>query len=139
VVNLHYGANHIPVKDVLAVRLAGARRCVASVHHPHAWSTAARRARWTTAAAGRLAHRVVVNSSATRVVCREAGVPESRLRVIPPGVHPPARCYSREEARAALGVEGCATVVGALGRLVPEKGVDRLIRAMAYIDGPAAP
>ena len=44
-VNLHYGGGHIALKDVLAVRLAGRARCVATVLHPVPWEEAGGRKR----------------------------------------------------------------------------------------------
>ncbi|MGH2609050.1 MAG: glycosyltransferase, partial [Tepidiformaceae bacterium] len=48
VVNLHYGGAHISLKDVLAVRLARAPRCVVQVHLPVAWRESGRRKRLVT-------------------------------------------------------------------------------------------
>ncbi len=138
VVNLHYGASHISLKDLLAVRLAG-RRCVASVHHPSGWSEANSGARRSTSLAGRLARRVVVNSLATREQCRAAGVAASRLSLVPCGVPAPRHTWPRAEARALLGVPKDAMVIGTLARLVPEKRIDLLLEAVARLAGRTTP
>lgn len=66
-------------------------------------------------------------------------VPEDRIRVIPNGV-PPARFPPIDRARAAaarreLGVPADRPTALSIGALVPEKGVDLAIDAVARLDG----
>lgn len=131
VVNLHYGDNHISLKDVLAVRLSGLRRCVVTVHHPTSWQEVGERKRKMTYLAARLSHLVVVNSQATRRVLLEAGVPDDKIRVIPCGLRPPQALPDRSGARSRLGLSQDAFVVSALGRAVRGKGVPDLIEALS--------
>lgn len=137
VVNLHYGANFISIKDVLAVRLAGVRRCVVTVHHPTSWKEAGARKRLLTATAAMLVDKVTAISQATYAVLQEAGIPTSKLHLIPCGVRPPQLLLDRAEARRKLGLPQHATIIGCLGRLVPHKGVDDLIGATAAAAGTA--
>jgi glycosyltransferase involved in cell wall biosynthesis len=137
-VNLHYPGNHISIKDVLAVRLAGRHRCVVNVHLPSSWEGAGTRKRAMTRAAAALTDGVVVHSRQLHDVMRTAGVSASKLRIIPNGVRPPAMVPSRADARRRLGVPDTAFVVVTLGRLVPVKGIDRLIGAVATLGAGAA-
>ncbi len=136
VVNLHYGGGHISFKDVLAVRLSGVRRCVASVHHPVPWQVAGERKRRLTRLAGMLCHAVVVNSRATAEVLRQARIPEHKVHLAPCGVPLPTNQPSRNEARRRLGLPASAFVVSTLALLVPEKGIANLMEAMARISDP---
>jgi glycosyltransferase involved in cell wall biosynthesis len=136
VVNLHYGGGHISLKDVLAVRLAGRRRCVVSVLHPTPWSQAGERKRWMTRIAALLADAVTTISQATRRTLLEAGVPAERVIVIPCGSRPPAHTPDRAAARAHLGVPEDAFVIGSLARLVPSKGFGDLIDAVTALAAP---
>lgn len=133
VVNLHYGGNHISIKDVIAVRLAGRARCVASVHHPTPWREAGMNKRRMTRMATKLCAAVVVQSRAMRDVLLEAGVDRAKIRLVPLGVRPPAVTAERGAARERLGLPSGAFIVGALGRLVPEKGVQDLVTAFGSV------
>lgn len=136
VVNLHYGGGHISLKDVLAVRLSGVRRCVASVHHPVTWQVAGERKRRMTRLAGMLCHAVVVNSRATAAVLRQAGIPEHKVHLAPCGVSQPTNRPSRDEARRRLGLPASAFVISTLALLVPGKGIADLIEAVARMPDP---
>jgi glycosyltransferase involved in cell wall biosynthesis len=135
VVNLHYGGSHIALKDVLAVRVAGAR-CIASVHLPTPWRESGVQKRRMTRIAAALSHGVVVNSKATHAVLREAGVPASKLHHIPCGVPLPRRYPSRAEARTRLGIDPSTFVVGSMARLVPIKGMADMVSAAARVPDP---
>lgn len=137
VVNLHYGGGHIAFKDVLAVRLAGVRRCIASVHHPVPWHEAGEHKRRMTRTAAVLCHAVVANSRATADVLRQAGVPEEKIHLVPCGVPQPTSRPGRTEARRRLGLPSSAFVVATLALLVPHKGIADLIEAVATLPDPA--
>jgi glycosyltransferase involved in cell wall biosynthesis len=80
----------------------------------------------------------------SRAVARTAGRPDAgddgRFRIIPQAVdtdrfHPgPAN----PELRARFGADPGAPVVGIVGRIDPEKGVDTVVRAVAALTGDAA-
>lgn len=77
---------------------------------------------------------VVANSDAGGRAVLAAGLPESRVRVILNGVDTsrfaPGRS-ARERVRREWNVANGATLVGAVGRLEPRKGLDRFLRAAA--------
>ncbi|HEX6032230.1 MAG TPA: glycosyltransferase family 4 protein [Tepidiformaceae bacterium] len=131
IVNIHYSGGHISLKDVLAVRLAGAR-CIATVHHPVPWEQSGKRKRLLTWLAGMGCASVLVHSKAVRAVVAATGMTPSKIHRVPPGVEVPAsRGLSKEDARATLGLPAGAFVVGCAARLVPHKRVDQLIEAVA--------
>lgn len=136
IVNVHYGANHISAKDVLAIRLGG-RRCVVSAHH--AVPIAEEQKRRMTRLGARLARRVVVGTEAMRGLMVGYGVPAARLEVVPYGISPPiGAAPERAAARRALGLPENALVVASLARLVPKKGLADLIRALGAVRGVGA-
>ncbi len=135
IVNIQYGHNFIPLKDVLAVRLAGLSRLVVSIHHPEPWGEGPRH-RINTGRASRLCDALVVPSRATRQRLREADVSARKIRIIPSGVPVPTRLPSRAEARARLGLPPDAFIVGCLARLEPHKSVGDLIEAAARVPDP---
>ncbi|MEU2680178.1 glycosyltransferase [Streptomyces sp. NPDC007107] len=69
---------------------------------------------------------------------RDWGVPAARIHTVPNGVDVAAFRFDsarRQTTRAALGLPGTAFVVGGVGRLVPGKRFDLLIRAVAALPG----
>ncbi len=136
IVNIHYGENYISLKDVIAVRLSGRRRCVVTVHHPVPWSSMNGRKRLMTRLAALLAHVVTVNSTLMRDILVEAGVPSGKIRILPPGVQAPETLPTRADARARLGLPAGTFVVSSLSRLVPHKGIGDLIEAAALVPDP---
>jgi len=74
---------------------------------------------------------VVVVSRALERALGAEGVPSARMHMIPnawPGVEP---TLSRSEARIRLGLSEDAFSVGFVGRLIPAKGPDVFVRALA--------
>lgn len=136
IVNIHYGENYISLKDVIAVRLSGRRRCCVTVHHPVPWSSMNGRKRLMTRLAAMLAHDIAVTSIVMRDILLEAGVSAGKIHVLPPGVQPPAHLPDRAEARARLGLPADAFVLSSLARLVPHKGIGDLIEAAARVPDP---
>lgn len=67
------------------------------------------------------------------------GIPRDCIRVVPNAVEPPAstREPARRELRARFGVSDDALLVGAAGRLSPEKGAADLLQAIASM--PSSP
>ena len=136
IVNLHYGVAHISLKDVLAVRLAG-RRCVAAVHAATPWSESGSGARDSTRRAALLCRTVIVHSRATYEHLLEAGIPPSKIQIVPCGVPAPVQPPNREQARRQFDLKPETFVVATVARLVHAKGVDDLITAVAEMpDGP---
>jgi glycosyltransferase involved in cell wall biosynthesis len=122
------------IKDVLGVRLARVRRCVATVHHATPIKSGRKRA--MTRLAAWFTDSIVVGTNAMRDLLRGIGVPSSRIRIIPFGVRPPRNGPSRAKARANLGLDGDAFVISTLCRHEPHKGIDDLIEAVARVPDP---
>ena len=61
------------------------------------------------------------------------GTPESKLPLIPNGLEP-VQSLGRVEAREALGIPLDARVIGWVGRLSREKGLDLLLRSLSEAD-----
>jgi glycosyltransferase involved in cell wall biosynthesis len=74
--------------------------------------------------------RIVVNSSGVREFYIAHGVPPEKFTVIPNGIGPaPPSSVGREELLRELGLPVAARLVGAIGRLWPQKRVKDLIWA----------
>jgi glycosyltransferase involved in cell wall biosynthesis len=123
-----------------AARLAGVRAVVATEHslgerliegRP---LTGANRALYL--ATERLGSATVaVSAAVARRLCAW-GVPEDRIRLVPNGIEPDRFSFdpaARQAERARLGLPQDALVVGGVGRLVPGKGFDLLLRAVARL------
>ncbi|MSP66508.1 MAG: glycosyltransferase family 1 protein [Alphaproteobacteria bacterium] len=116
----------------IGARLGRKRPLVALIHHPLALETGAapgRAAALATSerAALAAAHRVVTTSRTTAAMLAAAyGVPRERLVVAPPGTSP---------APPARGSGGEAVALLSVGSLVPRKGHDVLIAALAGLRG----
>lgn len=133
-VSLHYPQS-VSLKDALAVRLAGVQRCVATIHCVPEESSS--RQRRMSQLASQLVDAVIVRSHAVAQGVLAEGIPARKVAYIRPGVHVPEETPSRASARARLGLLPGAFVVGTLARLVPEKGIDRLIEAVGSLPGKA--
>lgn len=126
----------------LAARLAGVRHVVATEHSLGEAAIEGRPlspgTRGLYLATERLGRATVAVSATVADRLRAWGVPDSRIHVVPNGIdaarfrHDPA---ARAAARARLGLPADATVVGGVGRLVPGKRFDRLVRACAAQPG----
>lgn len=120
---LAYGA----FPEGIAAGLAG--RVVALVHHPLGLETglAPEQARFLLqreAAALRYARAIITTSPATkRLLAADFGVEEARITVAPPGVDP--------APRARGGAPGAPLQLVAVGSIVPRKGYDVLVEALA--------
>jgi glycosyltransferase involved in cell wall biosynthesis len=82
----------------------------------------------------RLAHRCDAIIAVSEAIARElaaTGVPDGKLHVIPNVLPPPGPRLTRKAARRALGVGEERWVVGWVGRLSREKGLDLLLDALA--------
>lgn len=77
---------------------------------------------------------IIAVSDATRAALMEYGVPADRLTVAKMGISGSfAPSQTREKTRNELGLTDGVFWVGSFGRLVPEKGVDVLIEALASL------
>jgi glycosyltransferase involved in cell wall biosynthesis len=91
--------------------------------------------RATRTAALRRARRVLVPSAYLRTIALGWGLDPARVDVVPnPAPEVPER-PGRDEARAALGIEGFA--LGVAGRLTAQKALADTLEALARVPGPA--
>lgn len=66
---------------------------------------------------------------------RRLGLPEAKIRVVMPGASPDEfHPHQAEAARRELAADG-DFLIGYVGRLVPEKGLDLVLRALAELPG----
>jgi glycosyltransferase involved in cell wall biosynthesis len=65
---------------------------------------------------------------------RAAGVPESKLRVVPNALAPHRAPLDRAAARRALGLPDEVVIAGWVGRVSREKGVDAFVDAVAALE-----
>jgi glycosyltransferase involved in cell wall biosynthesis len=124
----------------IAARLAGVPYVVATEHSLGdgliEGRPTSRAVRSLYLATERLGHTTIAVSAAVAQRLRAWGVPGERIEVIPNGIDPAESAYDpvlRRLARARLGIAEQAAVVGTIGRLVPTKRFDVLIRAMAAV------
>ncbi|MFF9869263.1 glycosyltransferase [Streptomyces sp. NPDC013953] len=122
----------------IAARLAGVRTVVATEHSLGAAQIEGRPlsagARALYLAGERLGTTTVAVSGTVARRLAEWGVPPSRVRVVPNGIDAARFAFdagARQSARQRLGLASDAYVVGGVGRLVPGKRFDTLIRAVA--------
>ena len=81
----------------------------------------------------RWSDRIIAVSQTVKQRMEEGGVPEGRIRVIHNGIDEairPTEPAQRRRHRAAAGLPEDGPVIGAIGRLVPLKGLDTLLRAL---------
>jgi glycosyltransferase involved in cell wall biosynthesis len=77
----------------------------------------------------------IAPSGATAKLWQDAGLPRERLQVVPNWIdctrfRPGA---GKLASRRSAGLDGCAPLIVFVGRIVPEKGVEALLRAFAQI------
>jgi len=154
---VHTLIGHANVVGLLACRLAGQRRALASQRSLHPVSGSFRSAGPGLVALGdwlfrHVARRIVVNNQTIAAALRQQGIAEEKIVLIPNGVDT-ARfrpAVDRRAMRLSLGVDPDADVIGFVGRLIPDKGLGRLLaaaeallprcpnlRILAVGDGPA--
>ncbi|GLW61992.1 glycosyl transferase [Actinomadura rubrobrunea] len=125
----------------IAARLAGVRTVVATEHslgdgHIEGRSTSAA-VRWLYIATERLGTVTVAVSPTVAGRLLDWGVPADRIVVIPNGIDAAAFAFDpglRLGVRRRLGIAPDEFVFGAVGRLVPTKRFDLLIRAFARLE-----
>ncbi|AJT66919.1 glycosyltransferase [Streptomyces chattanoogensis] len=126
----------------IAARLAGVRAVVATEHSLGDAVIEGRRltrgVRLLYRATERLGSATVAVSDTVAARLRRWGVPEQRIHVVPNGIeahrfrHDP---LVRSGVRSRLGIPVDAFVVGGVGRLVPAKRFDVLVRAVTRLSG----
>jgi glycosyltransferase involved in cell wall biosynthesis len=79
---------------------------------------------------------VVAVSAPLQAELLDRGVPRERLHLVPNAWQPLAPFLSRTQARTALGVPETGLRIGWVGRLIPIKGPDVFVEAMARLGGP---
>jgi glycosyltransferase involved in cell wall biosynthesis len=126
----------------LAARLAGVRTVVATEHSLGSTQIEGRPLKFGTRmlyrATERLGHGTLAVSATVAERLVYWGVPEARVRLAPNGIDPDRFRFDpevRATARARLGIPDDAYVVGGVGRQVPGKRFDALIRAVAEVPG----
>jgi glycosyltransferase involved in cell wall biosynthesis len=131
---VHTHMIHADLYGLPAARLAGVRGTVSSRHDNNPF----RREpvyRWLNERAMRMADRVVAISHAvTKFVVDVEGVDPRSVVTIHYGLAPGATAsVTREQAMARLALQGDGPVVGVVGRLVEQKGIDVLIDAFPEV------
>lgn len=124
----------------LAARLAGVRTVVATEHSLGESQIEGRPLTRGTRALYRATERlgggtVAVSATVARRL-QEWGIPEPRVHVVPNGIDAARFRFDpavRAATRARFGLPADAFVVGGVGRLVPGKSFDTLVRAVAAI------
>ncbi|MGW5674614.1 glycosyltransferase [Streptomyces sp. NPDC003860] len=124
----------------IAARLAGVRAVVATEHSLGAAEIEGRPLTAGTRALYRATERLGTATVAVSATVAERlaawGVPGDRIHTVPNGVDAERFRFdpgARAAVRAALGVPPGAHVVGGVGRLVPGKRFDALVRAVAAV------
>ncbi|WP_428986238.1 glycosyltransferase [Streptomyces pyxinae] len=124
----------------IAARLAGVRTVVATEHSLGAAQIEGRPltpgTRALYLAGERLGTATVAVSEAVARRLTDWGVAPERVRVVPNGIEPARFAHdpaARRAVRARLGLPPGAYVIGGVGRLVPGKRFDALVRAFAAV------
>lgn len=123
--------------DVVDGGVARGRK-IAVVSTCHGFIESGLRARayhWLQRRALRSFDAVVAVSSPIEKTLREAGIPTEKISLVPNAYLPTGEALSREEARRTLAVPN-GTMVGWVGRLSVEKGLDVALQALSRLDRP---
>jgi len=132
---------HMDLADfygALAGRLGGARAVVATKHAPDEFRTRRTWKRYPFLLLERLAYEmddaVIVVSEGLRTFLEKVErLPRRKMVVIGHGIEATSYPATRAEARRALGLPAHGPLIGAVGRLSPEKGQVVLLRALPAI------
>lgn len=89
---------------------------------------------WCDRLTARFAQKIVFNAkSAIPFALRHEGVREAQVVYIPNGVNPLAQAFDKQACRRQLEIPPTAQVIASIGRLVPQKGFDCLLRAFRIV------
>jgi glycosyltransferase involved in cell wall biosynthesis len=137
VLHLHSPVAGGQAAAALAARLAGVRATVATYHQVQSAGLPVR-----TRVINRLIHRglvqttIAVSAAVRDSLVERAGLETSRIQIIHNGIDPPT---SNSGGPAMSPRQPSSVRIGFFGRLSPEKGVDRIIEAVAHLDPLTAP
>jgi glycosyltransferase involved in cell wall biosynthesis len=135
IVNLHSPGEHVPLAELIAVRLAGSV-AVTSIHG-HTTSEIGRATKLRNSILGSpLNAQVVAMNQIVKAQQIASGIAPHKLTLIYNGVDLPSEELSAVEARRQLDVPDSAFVIVCFGRLVPDKGIDTLIQAVNLLPDP---
>ncbi len=125
-------SNHFCWYGLLAAFLAGVKR-VETIHNTYRWFTMVERIAYSVQCL--LANRVIAVSEAVRdFAVRYFEFLDGKIQVIHNGIEQGAVKSHKREVRSLLGIDEKALVVGFVGRLEMEKGVDVLLAAAARLN-----
>ena len=132
---------HMDVADfygALAGRLGGARCVVSTKHAPDEFRTRRGFKRYPFLLLERLAYEmddalIVVSEGLCSFLQSAEHLPRRKMVVIGHGIDATARPAPRSEVRSALGLPHHGPLIGAVGRLSPEKGQTVLLRALPAV------
>ena len=126
VVNIHYPTCDIYRSHILALRLAGCRRIIVSLHHPNL--EFGHRTAMNRKILG-LCERIVVTTRANRDFVASNGIAsDDKITIVAPGV-PDQTQLDQNVAREKLDLPKGKFIVGVLCRLEPEKRVREVVGA----------
>jgi glycosyltransferase involved in cell wall biosynthesis len=132
-VNIHSPGYHMPLAELVAARLAGLP-AVVSIHGLDATHVNSRTqyVRNRTIASP-LSGAIIVPTEIVRQQQARFGISDDKLEFIRNSVPAQPNALSREEARDRLGLSHDEFIVLCFGRLVPDKGIDTLLRAVELL------
>ena len=128
---IHTHLPHADILGTLAARVAGCRRVVSSTHNNEPSHTT-----WKWQLVHRILGRITqyhiaISGAVREHLVRVAAVTEDRIATIPYGIPRPQVAADRQTARRMFGIDRDAFVVGFVGRLVRQKNIPVLLRAIA--------
>ena len=135
-VSLHYGVNHISLKDVLAIRWGKCKRLFVSVHHPTPLNEMPAKTHKMTKLASRFCKSIICMTSVLNEQMLQIGISPGKIKRIQYAIPPPNKYPDRVASRQKFGIPEDAFVVSSLARLEVEKGFGQLLEAAASLPDP---
>lgn len=127
---------HLPRASVPGTIIGHLARVPVIINHEHSWAFQGKPLRQF------LDRNVVARGSDTLLAVSEwdrsrmievEHIPPEIIRILPNGIVSPAQSRNERDLRDELGISAQTRLIGAVGRLYPEKGYDDLVRAMALL------